>query len=131
MNNEKFEIINFKENLRKLKETKKNQAESLKSDYMIGMYNGIELCLSTIENRDKPEFRNCEFKFTLSQMKYWLESEDDDLLLGWHSNISCFFMDNCNIDHEKSNELAREFLNRFFDLEYDWKSLVYRGKNND
>ena len=130
MNNEKFEI-SFQEDLKKIKEIKKKQAESLKSDYMIGMYNGIELCLSIIENRDKPEFQNCEFIFTLLQFKYWLEHEDNDLLLGWHSNIACFFMDNCNIDHEKSNELSKKFLRKFFDLEYDWKSLLYGDKIND
>jgi len=50
---------------------------------------------------------------------------DDDILLGWHSNIACWIMDNlCIVDYDTRNKLAQKFIKRFFDIDYDWVKLV-------
>lgn len=49
----------------------------------------------------------------------------DDILLGWHSNIACWFLDNlCIVDYDTRNKLAQKFIKRFFDIDYDWVKLV-------
>ena len=54
-----------------------------------------------------------------------IDLKDDDILLGWHSNIACWIMDNLGIvDYEKRNEFAYLFIKRFFNIEYDWNNLV-------
>lgn len=30
----------------------------------------------------------------------------------WQSNIACCIMDNSNVEHDKANEIAMQFLNR-------------------
>jgi hypothetical protein len=54
-----------------------------------------------------------------------IDLKDNDILLGWHSNIACWIMDNLGIvDYEKRNEFAYLFIKRFFNIEYDWNNLV-------
>ena len=52
-------------------------------------------------------------------------NKDPDILLGWHSNISSWIMDNLGIvAYDVRNELAQKFIKRFFDIDYDWVKLV-------
>lgn len=54
--------------------------------------------------------------------------KDEDILLGWHSNIACWFMDNLGIvDYDTRNKLAYNFIKKFFDIDYDWKKLIEGG----
>lgn len=64
------------------------------------------------------------FETVLNLFKWHLKN-DDGLLLGWHSNIACWFMDKCNFNHEVSNDLTNIFINNFFDIVYVWEKLVY------
>lgn len=51
--------------------------------------------------------------------------EEDGILLGWHSNIACWIMDNLGIvDYNLRNKLAQRFIKRFFDVDYDWMKLL-------
>lgn len=51
--------------------------------------------------------------------------DDTDILLGWHSNIACWIMDNLGIvDYRKRNQLAQKFIERFFGYKYDWVKLL-------
>lgn len=51
--------------------------------------------------------------------------KEDDVLLGWHSNIACWIMDNLGVvDYENRNQLAQNFIKRFFDIDYDWIKLL-------
>lgn len=51
--------------------------------------------------------------------------KDIDNLLGWHSNIACWIMDNLGVvDYENRNQLAQNFIKRFFDIDYDWIKLL-------
>jgi len=52
-------------------------------------------------------------------------NKDPDILLAWHSNIACWIMDNLGVvEYNYRNELARMFIKRFFDIDYDWVKLV-------
>jgi hypothetical protein len=52
-------------------------------------------------------------------------NKDPDILLGWHSNISSWIMDNLGIvSYDVRNELAQKFIKRFFNIDYDWVKLV-------
>lgn len=52
-------------------------------------------------------------------------NKDPDILLGWHSNIACWIMDTIGIvEYNSRNDLARMFIKRFFDIDYDWVKLV-------
>lgn len=51
--------------------------------------------------------------------------KEDGFLLGWHSNIACWIMDNFGVvDYEKRNVLAQKFIERFFKYKYDWVKLL-------
>ena len=58
----------------------------------------------------------------------WLKEDDEDLL-GWHSNIACWFMDNLHLNHNTSNQLAKRFIKHFFEIDYNLEDLVYKKKN--
>lgn len=47
-----------KTEVRGIRELQKQSIEKEKDDYMIGLYNGIEIALAIIENRE-PEFEAC------------------------------------------------------------------------
>lgn len=53
---------------------------------------------------------------------------DNDYLLGWHSNIAMFIHDCCLIqDYNERNKLASMFMRRIFDIKYNWKKLMESG----
>lgn len=63
------------------------------------------------------------FENILGLFKFHLK--DKELLLGWHSNIACWTMDNLGVvDYENRNQLAQKFIKRFFDIDYDWIKLL-------
>lgn len=68
------------------------------------------------------------FETVLNLFKWHLKN-DDGLLLGWHSNIACWFMDKCNFNHEVSNDLTNVFISNFFNISYVWEKLVLYGGN--
>lgn len=41
-----------------IKQMQKQSMEEMKEDYMVGLYNGIELILSLLQNRN-PEYETC------------------------------------------------------------------------
>lgn len=47
-----------KTEIRGIKELQKQSMEMEKDDYMVGLYNGIEIALAIMENRE-PEFEAC------------------------------------------------------------------------
>lgn len=51
------------ENIKTLKQQQKLNVEQNKDDYSVGLYNGIELCLSLLEKREP------EFLFTISNVE--------------------------------------------------------------
>lgn len=47
-----------KTEVRGIRELQKQSMEKEKDDYMVGLYNGIEMVLAIMENRE-PEFESC------------------------------------------------------------------------
>lgn len=78
--------------------------------------NDLQECISRLSNLN--EINSYEY-FRLNM------NNDPDILLGWHSNISSWIMDNLGIvAYDVRNELAQKFIKRFFDIDYDWVKLV-------
>lgn len=46
-------------------------------------------------------------------------THDEEWLFGWYANISCWFMDNLHLQSETSNELAKRFIKKFFEIDYN------------
>lgn len=84
-------------------------------------------CIAQIKitDEDMEKFLNRleRFEVVYNLFKYHL-NESSDLLLGWHSNIACWLIDNCGLSREVANEKVVRFMNRFYGIDYDWEELV-------
>lgn len=92
--------------------------------YMLGKYNGMELIISIIENRD-PKYKDAPSKWlkenkTIKELIQALK-KDKDYYYGWQADIAMAFFDEMNRSAKRkpscvdllkiSNQAAENFLN--------------------